>query len=437
MGQVYNTNTYPLLKLTGFVSSFRGAVQYPPSRSRPQSKHMKRILTTTPYYRPGYKGGGVITAISNLINHLGDEFAFYVVTRDRDLGDIAPYPDIKVGAWQTVGNAQVRYLGPDELTFFNWRKILNSIEYDLIYLNSFFGYEDIWLLLLRKLRQIPYKPLIIASRGALLPGNLSMKSYKKKPFISLARLVGLYSNVIWQASTEIELQSINAQFGADIRSQRSSITIAPELLYLPTYIHTEAEPKISGSARIIFISRIAPEKNLHFILNLLGKVTEPVYFDIYGTIDDEEYWKSCQEIIASLPKNVNTQYKGTLHFSQVNETFARYHLFILPAQGESFGYVTIESLFAGCPVLISDRTPWQDFQEKGVGWVVPLEQPAEFQRKLKEVIDMDQATFAAMSKAAHEYARNFVQNNNQLEASRQLFLNSINAVKSNSFGEKL
>ena len=49
---------------------------------------------------------------------------------------------------------------------------------------------------------------------------------------------------------------------------------------------------------------------------------------------------------------------------------------ILPTHGESFGHIIVEAWAAGCPVLISDRTPWRELREQGVGWDVPLDHNA-------------------------------------------------------------
>jgi glycosyltransferase involved in cell wall biosynthesis len=35
-----------------------------------------------------------------------------------------------------------------------------------------------------------------------------------------------------------------------------------------------------------------------------------------------------------------------------------YDFFVLPTIGENFGYVFLEALAAGCPLITSDRTPW-------------------------------------------------------------------------------
>ena len=62
-----------------------------------------RILTLVDYYPPAYKAGGPIRSVSNLVERLSDEFEFWVVTRDRDLGDAVPLPGVLAGVWTRSG----------------------------------------------------------------------------------------------------------------------------------------------------------------------------------------------------------------------------------------------------------------------------------------------------------------------------------------------
>ena len=71
-----------------------------------------RILCLTDYYLPGFKAGGPIRTLSNIVERLGEEFHFSFVTRDRDLGDVHPYINVEIDSWQKVKNAETLYLSP-------------------------------------------------------------------------------------------------------------------------------------------------------------------------------------------------------------------------------------------------------------------------------------------------------------------------------------
>ena len=61
-------------------------------------------------------------------------------------------------------------------------------------------------------------------------------------------------------------------------------------------------------------------KNLSFALKVLKNVSGYIDFDIYGPVDDVSYWKDCQQLMQSLPDNINVDYMGVLDHSKVVET---------------------------------------------------------------------------------------------------------------------
>jgi glycosyltransferase involved in cell wall biosynthesis len=169
--------------------------------------------------------------------------------------------------------------------------------------------------------------------------------------------------------------------------------------------HTGVEKprKRVGELRGVFISRISPEKNLLFALRMLQGLSGEVAFDIYGPVGIVEYWNKCKAAIAALPENIRVQYMGMIEHERVGEAFARHDLFLLPSLGENYSHVTCEALSAGCPVLISDRTPWRNLEEKGVGWDVPLEDEDRFRAVLQQCVDADGEWYAGLQARAAEY----------------------------------
>ena len=119
--------------------------------------------------------------------------------------------------------------------------------------------------------------------------------------------------------------------------------------------------KRTGQLRPVFLSRISPMKNLLFALKVLQGVSGDVCFDIYGPVEDLAYWKQSEEIIETLPPTVKVRYMGMVNHEEVWDVFAQHDLLFLPTFGENFCHVIREALSAGCPVLISDQTPWRSF----------------------------------------------------------------------------
>ena len=158
-----------------------------------------------------------------------------------------------------------------------------------------------------------------------------------------------------------------------------------------------------------------------FSLRLGGGDTEEVSFHLYGSIYSQPYWADCQNIIRSLPGWINVTYHGPLDSEQVPEKLSRAHFLFMPTRGENYGHVILESLAAGCPVLISDQTPWRNLQQKGIGWDIALNDTAAFTSALTACLTMDQATYNHMSKTAYKYAQQVINDPSVLEANRKLF----------------
>jgi len=101
----------------------------------------KKILCFADYYLPGYKAGGPIQSIVNLVENLSDEFEFDIICNDHDLLDRQPYPNVKIDEWNAVSKARVFYASRKSLNFKIIKKLLNETKYDLLYFNSFFSFK--------------------------------------------------------------------------------------------------------------------------------------------------------------------------------------------------------------------------------------------------------------------------------------------------------
>jgi len=181
-------------------------------------------------------------------------------------------------------------------------------------------------------------------------------------------------------------------------------------MILPDYTPKWKTPKKEGSVRFVFLSRLSRKKNIHYFLERLREITEgDVKFDIVGPLEDQSYWNSCLSIIEKLPSNVTVEATGA--FRDQNDALRRVaesHFFVLPTLNENFGYVFIEGLAAGCPVLTSDRTVWTDIEEKRSGWRVPLENEKGWVDRINHCIRMNEPEYGKMSECAREYALNWL-----------------------------
>lgn len=382
-----------------------------------------RILTIVDYYLPGSKGGGPVHSVRDLAAHLGGRLQFDIVTSDRDLGDSRPYPGVESGAWLASEGARVLYLPVRQRTTAGWRSVLLSTPCDLVYLNSLFSRSTIRLLWLRRVRAIPRVPFLLAPRGELHEGALSIHRGRKRAWLRLSRLAGLYDHLRWHAATPEEARDIQRAIGPAaegmVRVARHVPFARPEATCRSEA--AEGRDKRPGRARIVFVSRISRKKNLDLALRLVSRLQGDVEFDIYGPVEDEAYWRECQALIDALASSSAVRYRGPLMPAEVAATFANYHVFLFPTRGESFGRIVVESLMAGCPVLVSDRTPWRGLPSSLAGWDVPLDDPGQFLARLEELVQMDGESFARWSAGARRLGAALASNEPAVAESARLF----------------
>ncbi|MEO6333401.1 MAG: glycosyltransferase, partial [Pyrinomonadaceae bacterium] len=232
---------------------------------------------------------------------------------------------------------------------------------------------------------------------------LKLKATKKKLFLKYAKLAGLYRNIIWRASFESDAKEIKAAVGEGIE-----ILCAPDLppkSIVPDFDLSKKPAKRTGMARFIFVSRIVRKKNLRYFLERLTSCsTGEITIDIAGPIEDKDYWKECETAIKKLPANVTVNVIGAMPYREILKQMYSAHFLVLPTLNENFGYVFIEALACGCPLLISDRTAWNDLGEKRSGWTIPLEDPDGWNDAVRRCVDMGQEEFSQMAKAARCHA---------------------------------
>ncbi len=354
------------------------------------------ILIIMGRYLPGYKDGGPVRSIKNLTDFLGKEYNFKILTCDRDHGDADAYPNIKVNGWNRVGNAEVYYVPPKGFS----QKLIVQLagHVDMIYVCGCFNDYAINTLIANCFGKIKV-PVVVAAMGLFSPGALQIKSLKKNTFIKVFNTLGLFKNVYWSATSEMEVTDILNV----IKTDRKRIFIAEDL---PRAVREARIIKIKnpGELKVVFISRFSPQKNLLQAIKILQQVKCNVQFTLYGPDEDKDYWSKCQKELNKFSNNVSWAWKGNLESEKVVETLKDQDVFLFPTLGENFGHVIQEALSAGCPCIISDQTPWQDFESQGVGYVLSLKDNKPFVEAIERYAAMESKEFQKVSEKAHQYA---------------------------------
>ena len=161
-------------------------------------------------------------------------------------------------------------------------------------------------------------------------------------------------------------------------------------LFSPLHCHTPYTP--SKVLRLVFFSRIMPDKGCDLILDLAHKLNERGYkdkfvIDFYGPIAPD-YSKRFSSILDTLP---NVHYQGTLDLlsGAGYVTLASYHLTLFPTfwSGEGFPGVIVDSFISGLPILASDWGLNKELVDKETGFVVPAHNTSDMLSIVSDVIN--------------------------------------------------
>jgi glycosyltransferase involved in cell wall biosynthesis len=399
-------------------------------------KQLKRptVLTFTRYFAPGYKAGGPVRTLDNLVEFLGSDVDFYIVTTDRDMGDLSPYSGVLPLEWTAYKNAYVYYMSPGMIDVSRLAEIIRSVKPDMIYLNSFFDERFTQRVLIgRRLKSFDDPETVVAPRGEFSKGALSIKYFKKRLYIAGARILGLYRGITWQATTEREAQEIRAAF-SPARHQRIEVVgnlAMPKLSWLGNRKRDRGRVS-QEELRVCFLSRVSPKKNLEFALRALAAVRCKVKFSIYGPVEVEAYFARCKRWVEYLPSNVEVEFVGPIPNDEVRCRLSQHDVFLFPTRGENYGHVIVEALASGLFTIISDQTPWGNLDQAGVGIALPLSDVTRYTEVVETCAQWPESKWSDVRKKAVSYAEEIGSDSDTLERNRKFFIESDWVTKANA-----
>ena len=334
------------------------------------------ILILLSNFSPGYMMGGPLTSNLNLINALKNEVDFKIITSNHDFGDKKPYKGIEANKWISFGEFKVWYLNPGLNKIIAILKALRDENFDTLYINSFFDfYFSIIPLVYRFLGLYNPSKIVLVVRGEFYEDALFFSKNKKKLFLFISNLLDLHANIEWHASSDVE----KIQIEKIIQTKNKVVKVISNIpnIQVPNSIDFNSNNK-SNKIKIIWLARIAKDKNIQFAFKVLSKVSCDVEFDIYGPIEDLELWDNCKKISTTFSDNIVVNHKGVIEKSKTQKLLSEYDLLFLPSFSENFGHSIVESLLVGTPVLISNNTPWKNLEDDGIGFDIDLNNIDEF-----------------------------------------------------------
>ena len=372
-----------------------------------------KVLIFIDWYKPGFKAGGPIRSISNLVSQLNSTYEFFIITRNKDYLETTPYTGVKTNDWNNIDKAKVFYLSADKQNKSTIQKLIQEVSPDIIYCNSLYS-PKFTLIPIRIAKKLNIKT-VLAIRGMLSEGSLSVKSHKKRIFLTLIKAIGLFSKTTFHATTLDEKNDILKTF----RNKTKIITAQNLSENKNTEFHHKT--KKENELKMAFIGRIAPEKNTLYAIQVLASCAQKIELDIFGPIYNQAYFKQCENAIYQLPPNVVVKYKGVLNHDILDETLINYHVIYLPSTGENFGHIIIEGMANSCIPIISNKTPWQNLEQQNIGFDIDLADTRKFSEAIDSLAIMNEINLNEMRKNSFMFASNIINNKETLKKYFSLF----------------
>jgi glycosyltransferase involved in cell wall biosynthesis len=294
-----------------------------------------------------------------------------------------------------------------------WKLIKTNIsKYDIIHLHSIWLFPNIATWIYAKKNNKKY---IIRPAGSLEPWALKKSGLKKKLYFNLIEKRIINNAVAIQTASPKESQSIK------------KFNFLPKIIEIPNGINlkeanrtvNEVELRLqyrysSSDFIILFLGRIAPVKNLEFLLRVLVSVQfkiKDLKVIIAGPIKDSYSKKIKRKFEDS---HLDVFFSDAVYGLEKDNLLAISDLFVLPSLSENFAVAVAEALAAGLPVIASDNTPWQNLEAKNAGYCLPLNEKT-FVEGIYNVYENGKTKYSSFSRL---FAKQFKWSNIALETFR-------------------
>lgn len=361
----------------------------------------RTAVVLTDFFLPSDKAGGPVRSMAELATATVAGRVLFVAG-DRDLGDSEPFPDLVVGRPVRVLGAEVVYLPADRARSIltAWR-LLRSVQPDTVYLNTLFApVSGLLPLLLHRARLLHSGLLVVAPRGQLDPGAMSLSAGRKRAVLRVVRRLGGRADVRFHATSELERRHI-LQVLPD-----AEVRVLPPV---PAVRWRQAPPTpVRTPLRLVYVSRVSPKKGLLVALEALRLLEVPVALDVHGPEEDVEYSTACRRLAETLGPEHQVRFLGPIAHEQVTGVLEAADALVLPTLGENFGHVVLESLASGCPPVLGSATPWTGSLKAGAGWAVDATSPRSVADALEQLAALTPEEAAQRSRAAVAAARRYV-----------------------------
>ena len=242
------------------------------------------------------------------------------------------------------------------------------------------------------------KKTIMTPMGIFEEWSLNQKRIKKKIGLNVYQKFILNKVNAIHVTSEIEKDNIKK-----ITSNKN-IVLIPHGTFETNY---EKKKIFQGTKKkALFFSRLHKKKGISELVDTWIKINNSDWeLHIYGP-DYDGY----TNLIGKKIKNNKSIFIYDAVFENKDRIFKNYDLFILPSKSENFGYVILEAMQYGLPVLTTNATPWKIIAEKNIGWIMNSNLD-DFENILKKILCVSKEELEEKSINAINFSKQYLWDN--------------------------
>jgi glycosyltransferase involved in cell wall biosynthesis len=364
-----------------------------------------RIGFFTDYAYPG--GFGVEFAINSFkdgLEKLGHEVFIYA-PRDKEIKD-ENQKIFRFRSWKIQKNPKMFFNFPFLPVGRSWKEVVN-FKLDIVHSQSPFNLGLLAKHIARRQR-IP----LIYTHHTDFPTWIRANMREKKILPYLARWwVKRYSNQT-DAATAPSFKMKKILDNSGVKKPVYSLPNCINLnLFKPDKSRANEIKKqhgISGETKVlIFVGRLAREKNLVFLLKALKEILKIKKDVTLLLVGDGYQIDELKEVSKELGVDGNVRFTGFVSHELVPYYYGASDVFVMTSQSETMGLVVVEAEACGLPVVALDDLAFYDTVFEGEnGFLVKEKEPTAFAARVLKLLG-EPALYEKFSLKAREVAQRF------------------------------
>lgn len=158
---------------------------------------------------------------------------------------------------------------------------------------------------------------------------------------------------------------------------------------------------------LLFLGRIAFEKNIGFLLSVLSSVRKSIPDVLFIIAGEGPALESLEEDVEEMGLAANVKFIGYLdRESELNSCYSSADIFVFASRTETQGLVLLEAMAQGTPVVSTAELGTIDVLREGSGVWIAKEDAIDFSAKVIRMLKDDEAR-RQLGSAGREYAQDW------------------------------